>query len=468
MLQLLNDRSVTGQLGALACLRYWSPFIESSFLAGQRLCEVQKNEALNALLFPLQQACSCAGLTMANLQILSEGLSGGTKDALKWFGKQFSEWLKALTNTYYNLPGEGLDQYYARQKEVWRRLVVEYPEAVEQMDKEFGFHFDDGGYQLIAQNEHFVLWQIFPRGQKAAVDGKPTLIIPPQVLGPNILAFLPDEGISYAHAFAKRGGPTFIRITKGPADNPRFYAMTGEDDISGTLFCCQEINRRCEGQPMTLNGYCQGGFLAALAMMTGKLKGLVNALITCVAPMDGTRSPGMASFSAMLPERDLKYATTKEALVSAALMSWVYRIKSIGKENPLSAMFRDLDMVAEGGIGKKAATLGYWLVHEPVDLSVGVTQLSFKSYTHPPYDDGTLSFTLFNNLLSFGSITEPWLLNYADKDDLVEEEAACAPADYISEDTLELKKVVGGHTKLVTVDFSDPAIQYIINWHLRH
>jgi hypothetical protein len=46
------------------------------------------------------------------------------------------------------------------------------------------------------------------------MDAKPVLIIPPYVLGANILGFLPGEQRSYAHCFANQGFPTYIRILK--------------------------------------------------------------------------------------------------------------------------------------------------------------------------------------------------------------------------------------------------------------
>lgn len=45
-------------------------------------------------------------------------------------------------------------------------------------------------------------------------SGKPMLVLPPYVLGANILAFLPDEQRSYVHSFSNKGIPTYIRIMK--------------------------------------------------------------------------------------------------------------------------------------------------------------------------------------------------------------------------------------------------------------
>jgi hypothetical protein len=50
------------------------------------------------------------------------------------------------------------------------------------------------------------------------------------------------------------------------------------------------------GKPVTLNGYCQGGFNAMCNLFSGELDGLLDAFITCVAPMDGMRSRGPVRF----------------------------------------------------------------------------------------------------------------------------------------------------------------------------
>ena len=56
------------------------------------------------------------------------------------------------------------------------------------------------------------------------------------------------------------------------------------------------------GQKVTLNQFCQGGFSTVSNILTGKLDGLVDAFITCIEPMDGTKSKGLSKFLDALPE----------------------------------------------------------------------------------------------------------------------------------------------------------------------
>ena len=95
-------------------------------------------------------------------------------------------------------------------------MVEEYPKAIKAIEPEYGFHFERRPENLVAETDRFILRQVFPSDETVEIDEqhKPLLIIPPFVLGANILSFLPAENKSYAHAFANRTIPTYIRIMK--------------------------------------------------------------------------------------------------------------------------------------------------------------------------------------------------------------------------------------------------------------
>jgi hypothetical protein len=90
---------------------------------------------------------------------------------------------------------------------------------------------------------------------KVRDHGKPILILPPYVLGANILAFLPGEYKSYVHCFANQGIPTYIRIVKDIDTTPAVQVMTGEDDCRDTRLFCEQVKAR-HGKPVTLSRYC--------------------------------------------------------------------------------------------------------------------------------------------------------------------------------------------------------------------
>ena len=100
----------------------------------------------------------------------------------------------------------------------------------------------------------------------------PGRIIPPCVLGANILAFLPGEDKSYTHCFANQGIPTHIRIIKDIETTEAVQLMTPEDDALDTRLFCERVMAR-HGRPVTLNGFCQGGYMTTLAILSGEPDG---------------------------------------------------------------------------------------------------------------------------------------------------------------------------------------------------
>jgi hypothetical protein len=84
------------------------------------------------------------------------------------------------------------------------------------------------------------------------------------------------------------------------------------------------------------------------------------------------------------------------------------------------------------------------------DLPLAVTKMSFDSYNIPVAPDGTLPVQLFGRSLNFKRIQEkglPWLICCAEKDDLVEKEAALAPLDWVKAEVSIFPK---GHVGIAT------------------
>jgi hypothetical protein len=198
-----------------------------------------------------------------------------------------------------------------------------------------------------------------------------------------------------------------------------------------------------------------------LNLLTGKLDGLVDALITCVAPLDGSRSISLVEYLQHLPARfrDLGYAVKNlpngNRVVDGQVMSWVYKLKSMEREAPLFTFYRDLVMLDRPGdksfnISKTAAAINYWLLYDRTDLPKDICQMSFDSFTIPVTSDGTLPVSLFNRSLNFKRLNEKgirFLICYAEKDDLVDKEAALAPLDYIDAEVTVFPK---GHGAIAT------------------
>ena len=404
-----------------------------------------------------------------NAQLMDRGMSSAL-DAIQSYEKeQLSAFWPALCRSLFAMDGRELKEFSDRQAEIMNAVVNAYPQAILDIEPEYGFHFETGQHELAAETDRFYLYRITPSDQNTVIreDAKPIIILPPYVLGANILGFLPGENKSYAHCYANQGFPTYIRILKNIQTTEPLQRMTGEDDARDTRLFCETIFKR-HTKPVTLNGYCQGGFNALCNLLSGELDELVDAFITCVAPMDGTRSLGLAEFLKSLPKRfnDLAYGTKTlpngNQVADGRLMGWVYKLKSIEHEQPLTAFYRDILMFARSKagapfkIGKTAAALNYWLNNERNDLPIEITKISFASYNNPIQDDGTLPVQLFGRKLNLKRIQEkriPWLICYGTHDDLVEKSTALAPLDFIHAEVTPFPK---GHVAMAT-SWSDPA-----------
>jgi pimeloyl-ACP methyl ester carboxylesterase len=410
-------------------------------------------------------------LATMNADIANRAFRGGIQAASQMMQSEIQSSLPALLTQ----GPEAFHQFSERVAKLVRGVAHTYPEAIDGIEPEFGFHFENQpADSKIDETERFELYQVLPGDHRKSIrsDGKPILIIPPFVLGANILAFLPQEQRSYAHAFANQGIPTYIRVLKDIRASVAVQTMTPEDDARDTQRFCKKIKGR-HGAAVTLNGYCQGGYTGLCNILSGKLDSLVDAFITCVSPMDGTRSKGLSEFLKELPAQfnDLAYGTKTLAngnrVADGTLMGWIYKLKSIESEMPLLAMWRDMAIASSSNgnplkISKTAAALNYWLTYERSDLPLDVTRMSFASYNIPIEADGTLPVRLFDrplNLKRLAAKKIPWLICYGQHDDLVEPDTALAPLDFIDAEVSAFPK---GHVAIAT-SWSHPESDYALH-----
>ncbi len=441
-------------------LKYTGEFMTPYWTALNAFTNLEKEKLVRH--HPWESLQDYLELFQFNIQVAEKGLKSSFKGMSGYHLREMNRAFAAWLNTVFDQEGENLTAFTERQAKLMEKVVYEYPQAIRDIKPEYGFHFENKGYEKVAETGRFLLYQVFPSDKKVNVrkDAKPIVIIPPYVLGANILAFLPGENKSYTHAYANQGIPTYIRIMKDIDTTPPVQVMTGEDDALDTRLFCERVKER-HGRDVTLNGFCQGGFIAVLDLLTGKLDGLVDALITCVAPMDGTRSKALVEYMEHLPPRfrDLGYAVKTlpngNQVVDGKVMSWVYKLKSMEKEAPIFSFYRDLMMfdksdIQEVKITKTAAALNNWLIYDRNDLPVAITKMSFDSYTIPVEKDGTIPVKLFHRKLNFKRLQERGIhvmICYGEQDDLVDKESALAPTDYIDAEVTPFPK---GHGAIAT------------------
>ena len=460
----LRDLLAASQYSAAAMGRYTNELLIPYLIATNYFRDVeyarlsQKN--------PLKTLDDYWGLLNFNMALWQRSVQGSLDAWHQYFAKA-ADPNNIFSGPAFNDKWEGVQDLAQHKAKVAEMLADKYPKAIAAIEPEYGFHFESGEHTLVSETDRFLLYRIAPTDKQVKVKakGKPLLILPPYVLGANILGFLPGENRSYAHCYANQGIPTYIRILKDIDTTPALQVMTGEDDALDTRQFCETIKKK-HGKAVTLNGYCQGGFSALCNLLSGELDDLVDAFITCVAPMDGTRSKGLSGFLSRLPQRfnDLAYGTKTlpngNKVADGKLMGWVYKLKSIESEAPIAAFYRDLMMFARQGgtsmqVSKTAAALNYWLNNERNDLPLEITKMSFASYNTPITDDGILPIKLFGRKLQLDRLKAkkiPWLVCYGEHDDLVEKPTALAPADYLD---VEITPFPKGHVAMAT-SWSDP------------
>ena len=422
----------------------------SAFVNAEKVNLVEKS--------PAENLKDYGELFNLNVRLASTSMTGSLRAMNTFFYNKLSEGFLAWMDT---LPDDdSFCDFACRLEETLKIAVHEYPEAIEEIKAEYGFHLDSPGYVKVAETDRFGLYQVLPAEKNVTARNKPILIIPPYVLGANILAFLPGEQRSYVHCYANQGIPTYIRIIKDIDTNPAVQTMTGEDDALDLRLFCGELMARHNRQ-VTLNGFCQGGYHALAALLAGELDDLVDALITCATPVDGSRSKTLAEYMMSLPPRfrDIRYSCkvlpNGNTVIDGRILGWVYKLRKLETESPIASFHRDISMfdIQNGPrkkINKTAAAVNHWLTHDQQDIPLGITKMSFDSYSTPIDAEGTLPVTLFGRKLNLKRLKEkkvPWLICIAENDDIVEKEASLAPLDYIDAEVCVFPK---GHASLAT------------------
>ncbi len=457
VLQAYGDAMTYASSLTLGLWKYMNEFMEPSIDTQWAFLEAEWNKLQRE---PAgNNNGSFLDLLQFNNDLACRAMKSATKTTIDYLNRFQGEALSAWKNTLFNDEEGGLADFFRRKKESVDVVLNSLPQAVRNIKAEYGFHFDNGNNIRVDETDRFVLYQVRPLNKKVKTnpEGKPVLIIPPYVLGPNILSFLPGEQRSYVHSFADQGVPTYIRIVKDIHQHPAVQTMTGEDDALDSKRFCEFLKAKHQ-KAVTLNGFCQGGYIALCTLLSGELDELVDSLITCVAPMDGTRSPSFVNFMDRIPPfyKGLEYAMKTlrngNRVIDGKIMSWVYRLKSIEDENPFTRYFQDLAFYGRnngspGEIPKSASAINYWLTYDRTDLPVAITKMSYESYTRPVDKEGNLPVTLFGRTLNFKHIKDKnihFLIAYAENDDLITRETAMAPLDYIEAEVTIYPKGHGG------------------------
>jgi hypothetical protein len=295
-------------------------------------------------------------------------------------------------------------------------------------------------------------------GVKVNDSLKPTILVPPYMLGVHILGFLPGENKSYAHSFANEGIPTYVRVVKDIMENEIVQKMTPDDDCTQTKELCAKLVEK-HGKKVTLNGTCQGGYICLMNILSGTLTDVCDALITNVAPIDGTYSEAISG----MPQMHHDFITTTlpngNKVANGYLLSLGMRFVAIDRENPLVKVLDQISLhkATEANPGKTVAALFRWLLKERVHLPLEIAKMSSHTFQEPLSSKGDLPIKLYGKALNvndLGKFGVKWYQNYAVKDDLVTPPCATAANKYVKGDVVECVPFPGGHVAILTSPYS--------------
>lgn len=399
-----------------------------------------------------------------NVSMLRKGLAGAQEKLADFAFDQLEVGTRALINTVAQAEGEKLAGFMRREAEVME-AVANFTEQIEKIKDDFGFHFNSPHYNLVHQTDSFLLYQVLPlkKDVKVRTDLKPVLLIPPYMLGVHILSFLPHENKSYAHAFANEGIPTYVRVVKDILVNEKVQAMTPEDDCDQTYELCAKIKQLNGSKNVTLNGTCQGGYISLMNILSGKLEGVCDALITNVTPVDGTYSDAISGMPNMHHDFITTTLPSGKKVANGYLLSLGMRLVAIDRETPLVKVLDQASLHRATNLnpGKTPAALFRWLLRERVHLPLEIAKMSSCTFQQPIANDGTLPVQLYGKPLNVKDLVElsvPWYQNYAIKDDLVTPACATAANKFLEDsNVVESVAFFGGHVAILTSPYAKKA-----------
>ena len=432
--------------------REQTEFLDSYLIAAQIALQAAKDNpmTLRDTLEIMQHKSSLVGKGMRATQ---EKMSEFAFDQLK-------EANEAMFNTMLNNEGENLAGYLKREAEVME-AVANFPEQIEKVKDDFGFHFKTSAYRLVHDTGSFLMYQVLPikEGVQIRDDLKPMLLIPPYMLGEHILSFLPYEDKSYAHSFANEGIPTYVRVVKDIDENEIVQNMTPDDDCTQTRELCEVLKQK-HGKKVTLNGTCQGGYIGLMNTLSGTLTEVSDALITNVAPIDGTYSDAISGMPSMHHDFITHTLPNGGKVANGYMLSLGMRFVAIDRETPLIKVLdqASLQKATDLNPGKTVAALFRWLLKERVHLPLEIAKMSTSTFHEPISADGELPVKLYEKSLRVQDLKDlgvKWYQNYALRDDLVTPNCATAANKFLEgTDVIESVPFPGGHVAILTSPYN--------------
>jgi hypothetical protein len=161
--------------------RYFLDFMAPAFSALEAFTKVELEKLEEHS--PEETIRDHMGLWLFNLRLAEKGLTHGMKAIQDFHAHQLEQAFHAWHNTLNQQKGEDIAAFMARQARLMDLVVHEYPQAIRDIEPDYGFHFDDGNYIKTAETDRFYLYQVLP-WDKSGKKGNPSSLFPPMCWGP--------------------------------------------------------------------------------------------------------------------------------------------------------------------------------------------------------------------------------------------------------------------------------------------
>ncbi|NOR23752.1 MAG: hypothetical protein GQ542_05045 [Desulforhopalus sp.] len=277
--------------------------------------------------------------------------------------------------------------------------------------------------ELFYETPHFNLFEITPdQDADKGLAGtprekvKPMVFFLPAVLGSDVGALL--EEMNMLKYFANKGIPVYLADLK-PIDTTEAVQNIGIDEYTADMALMTAKTTEKHGKPTTAVGYCMGGSLTTIAILSGEIKN-VDATFRIVAPGGGE---GM--FDDLLALVPPEYSGTKAAqkelpsgnkiidgLSLQRVISDVDETVLPATTQYLEAITRTFKNVQKGkkGISEKGAAIQYYLnggpAGRPPNIPVGLTDMCFLLAHDKVADDGSTTIHIKGKQVNFRKLPE--------------------------------------------------------------
>ena len=111
---------------------------------------------------PLDNLESYLNLLDYNNELMGRGVSSALDAVNDYARQEMGAFLQAMYQSAFALNPHELNAFATRQAELMERVVHVYPQMIQDIEPEYGFHFERGVHERVAETDRFYLYRITP------------------------------------------------------------------------------------------------------------------------------------------------------------------------------------------------------------------------------------------------------------------------------------------------------------------